>query len=174
MLIDFLSPNGGLINTIIQALGFESKYFIIDPKWFRTIYIASEIWSTMGYSAIVYLAAIAGVDQSLYEAARVDGCGRLKAIWHITIPSILPTIATMFILKSGSMFSIGYEKVLLLYTPTTYKVADIFSTYVYRKGLLERNYSYAAAVGLFEAFVSLALLLIANKMSKKLTDQSLW
>lgn len=174
MLIDFLSPNGGLINTIIQALGFEAKYFIIDPKWFRTIFITSEVWSTMGYSAIVYLAAIAGVDQSLYEAARVDGCGRLKAIWHITIPSILPTIATMFILKSGSMFSIGYEKVLLLYTPTTYKVADIFSTYVYRKGLLEANYSYAAAVGLFESFVSLALLLISNKMSKKFAEQSLW
>ena len=174
MVIDFLSPSGGIINTIIKAFGFESKYFIIDPDWFRTIFITSEIWSTMGYSAIIYLAAIAGVDQALYEAARVDGCGRLRAIWYITIPSILPTIATMFILKSGSMFTIGYEKVLLLYTPTTYKVADVFSTYVYRKGLLEANYSYAAAVGLFESFVALTLLLITNKMSKKLSDQSLW
>ena len=174
MVIDFLSPSRGIINTIIQALGFEAKYFIVEPEWFRTIFIASEIWSTMGYSAIIYLAAIAGVDPALYEAARVDGCGRLRAIWYITLPSILPTIATMFILKSGSMFSIGYEKVLLLYTPTTYKVADVFSTYVYRKGLLESNYSYAAAVGLFESFVALSLLLISNKMSKKLTDQSLW
>lgn len=174
MLIDFLSPNGGLINQIIGALGFESKYFIIDPKWFRTIFIASEIWTTMGYGAIVYLAAIAGVDPALYEAAKVDGCGRIRAIWNITLPSILPTIATMFILKSGSMFSIGYEKVLLLYTPTTYKVADIFSTFVYRKGLLERNYSYAAAVGLFESVVALCLLIISNKLSKKLTEQSLW
>jgi putative aldouronate transport system permease protein len=174
MVIDFLSPGRGIINTIIEALGFEPKYFIIDPKWFRTIFIASEIWSTMGYSAIIYLAAIAGVDQTLYEAARVDGSSRLKSIWYITLPSILPTIATMFILKSGAMFSIGYEKVLLLYTPTTYKVADVFSTYVYRKGLLERNYSYAAAVGLFESIVALTLLLITNKISKKLTEQSLW
>ncbi len=174
MVIDFLSPSHGIINTFLQALGLEAKYFIIDPKWFRTIFIASEIWSTTGYSAIIYLAAIAGVDPSLYEAAKVDGCSRLRAIWHITLPSILPTVATMFIIKSGSMFSIGYEKVLLLYTPTTYKVADIFSTYVYRKGLLEANYSYAAAVGLFESFVALFLLLISNKMSKKLTEQSLW
>lgn len=174
MVIDFLSPNRGIINTVIQALGFESKYFIVDPKWFRTIYIASEIWSTMGYSAIIYLAAIAGVDQTLYEAARVDGSGRLKSIWYITLPSILPTIATMFIIKSGNMFSIGYEKVLLLYTPPTYKVADVFSTFVYRKGLIEANYSYAAAVGLFESIVALTLLLITNKMSKKLTEQSLW
>lgn len=174
MVIDFLSPSGGIINTMIKAFGFESKYFIIDPKWFRTIFITSEIWSTMGYNAIIYLAAIAGVDQELYEAARVDGCGRLRGIWYITLPSILPTIATMFILKSGTIFTIGYEKVLLLYTPTTYKVADVFSTYVYRKGLLEANYSYAAAVGLFESFVALTLLLITNKMSKKLSDQSLW
>lgn len=174
MLIDFLSPSKGIINTIITALGFEAKYFMIDPKWFRTVYIASEIWSTMGYSAIIYLAAIAGVDQTLYEAAKVDGSGRIKSIWYITLPSILPTIATMFIIKSGSMFTIGYEKILLLYTPTTYKVADVFSTYVYRKGLLESNFSYAAAVGLFESVVALCLLLVSNKMSKKLTDQSLW
>lgn len=174
MVIDFLSPSKGIINSIIGALGFEPKYFIIDPKWFRTIYIASEIWTSMGYGAIIYLAAIAGVDQALYEAARVDGCGRLKAIWYITLPSILPTITTMFIIRSGSMFSVGYEKVLLLYTPTTYKVADVFSTYVYRKGLLEANYSYAAAVGLFESVVALVMLLLSNKLSKKLTENSLW
>ncbi len=174
MVIDFLSPSKGLINSIIGALGFEPKYFIIDPKWFRTIYIASDIWTSMGYGAIIYLAAIAGVDQALYEAARVDGCGRLKAIWYITLPSILPTITTMFIIRSGSMFSVGYEKVLLLYTPTTYKVADVFSTYVYRKGLLEANYSYAAAVGLFESVVALVMLLLSNKLSKKLTENSLW
>lgn len=174
MVIDFLSPNHGIINTILGAIGLEKHYFVADPKWFRTIYIASEVWSNLGYSAIIYLAAIAGIDPTLYEAAKVDGCSRLKAIWYITLPSILPTIATMFILKSGNIFRIGYEKILLLYTPTTYKVADVFSTYVYRKGLIESNYSYAAAVGLFESAVALILLLITNKVSKKLSEQSLW
>lgn len=174
MVTDFLSPSHGIINTVISAFGFEKQYFMINPDWFRTIYIGSEIWSTMGYGAIIYLAALAGIDPTLYEAGKVDGCSRFKSIWHITIPGIFPTIATMFILKSGNMFRIGFEKVLLLYTPTTYKVADVFSTYVYRKGLLESNYSYAAAVGLFESLVALILLLVTNKISKKLSEQSLW
>lgn len=174
MVIDFLSPSHGVINNILAALGFERQYFMIKPEWFRTVYISSEIWSTTGYGAIIYLAALSGIDPTLYEAGRVDGCGRLRAIWHITIPGIFPTIATMFILKSGNMFRIGFEKVLLLYTPTTYKVADIFSTYVYRKGLLESNYSYAAAVGLFESAVALVMLLITNRISRELSEQSLW
>ncbi len=174
MVIDFLSPNHGIINTLLSAIGMEKHYFIADPKWFRTIYITSEIWSNMGYSAIIYLAAIAGIDPTLYEAAKVDGCSRVRSIWYITLPSMLPTIATMFILKSGNIFRIGYEKILLLYNPTTYKVADVFSTYVYRKGLLESNYSYAAAVGLFESAVALILLLITNRVSRKLSEQSLW
>jgi len=174
MVIDFLSPSTGMINNILAALGFERQYFIIKPEWFRTIYIASEVWSTMGYDAIIFLAALSGIDPALYEAARVDGCGRFRSIWHITIPGIFTTIATMFILKSGNMFRIGYEKVLLLYTPTTYKVADVFSTYVYRKGLLESNFSYAAAVGLFESVVALIMLLTTNKLSKKISEQSLW
>lgn len=174
MVTDFLSPSHGIVNTVLAALGLEKHYFMIDPAWFRTVYIVSEIWSTMGYSAIIYLAALAGIDPTLYEAAKVDGCTRFKGIWHITLPSILPTVATMFILKSGNMFRIGFEKVLLLYTPTTYKVADVFSTYVYRKGLLESNYSYAAAVGLFESLVALILLLITNRVSKRISEQSLW
>ncbi len=174
MVTDFLSPGHGIVNTLLKAIGLQPHYFLIDPAWFRTIYIASEIWSGMGYGAIIYLAALSGIDPSLYEAARVDGCKRFRSIWHITLPSMMPTIATMFILKSGNMFRIGYEKVLLLYTPTTYKVADVFSTYVYRKGLLETNYSYAAAVGLFESLVALILLLATNRISKKLSEQSLW
>jgi putative aldouronate transport system permease protein len=174
MAIDFLSPSRGVINNIIAALGFERHYFVIDPDWFRTIYISTEIWSGMGYGAIIYLAALAGIDPTLYEAGKVDGCSRFRSIWHITLPGIFPTIATMFILKSGNVFRIGFEKVLLLYTPTTYKVADVFSTYVYRKGLLESNYSYAAAVGLFESVVALIMLLATNKISKKLSEQSLW
>lgn len=174
MVIDFLSPSRGLINNLISAVGFERQYFMIKPEWFRTVYIASDIWSTMGFGAIIYLAALSGVDPTLYEAGRVDGCSRFRAMWHITLPGIFPTIATMFILKSGNMFRIGFEKVLLLYTPTTYEVADVFSTYVYRKGMLESNYSYAAAVGLFESIVALIMLLITNTISKKLSEQSLW
>ncbi|MFS0836564.1 ABC transporter permease [Paenibacillus sp. 1P03SA] len=174
MIIDFLSPTRGLLNTMIEALGFSRKYFLIDPEWFRTIYVSSEIWATIGYDAIIYLAAIAGVSPTLYEAARVDGCTRFQMMRYITIPSILPTITIMFILKTGAMFRIGYEKVLLLYNPMTYDVADVFSTYVYRKGLLETNYSYAAAVGLFEALVALVMLLVSNMISRRAGGSSLW
>ncbi|GKS14068.1 ABC transporter permease [Paenibacillus chitinolyticus] len=174
MIIDFLSPTRGLLNTIIEALGFTRTYFLIDPEWFRTIYVSSEIWATIGYDAIIYLAAIAGVSPTLYEAARVDGCTRFQMMRYITIPSILPTITIMFILKTGAMFRIGYEKVLLLYNPMTYDVADVFSTYVYRKGLLETNYSYAAAVGLFEALVALVMLLVSNMISRRAGGSSLW
>ncbi|WP_419874845.1 ABC transporter permease [Candidatus Pristimantibacillus sp. PTI5] len=174
MIIDFLSPNNGLFNQMIAALGFEKKYFLIDPNWFRPIYVISEIWGTMGYEAIIYLAAIAGISPTLYEAARVDGASRFRMLRHITLPGLLPTLLIMFILKTGSMIRIGYEKVLLLYNPLTYDVADVFSTYVYRKGLLESNYSYAAAVGLFEALVAMVMLLAANYLSKRIGGNGLW
>ncbi|GAB6928440.1 sugar ABC transporter permease [Paenibacillus sp. JCM 10914] len=174
MIIDFLSPNQGILNQLIAALGFEKKYFLIDPNWFRTIYVASDIWANVGYEAIIYMAAIAGISPSLYEAAKVDGAKRRHMIFKITIPAIMPTIIIMFILKTGSMLRIGYEKVLLLYNPMTYEVADVFSTYVYRKGLLEANYSYATAVGLFEALVAMILLLSSNFISKRLGGSGLW
>lgn len=174
MVIDFLSPSHGIINTIIEALGFEKIYFMIKPEWFRTIYIGSDIWAGIGSGAIIYLAALAGVDPTLYEAGKVDGCNRFHAMFYITLPSILPTITTMFILRAGNMFRIGYEKILLLYNPTTYEVADVFSTYVYRKGLLELNYSYGAAAGLFESVVALIMIYLANTLSRKLSENSLW
>lgn len=174
MVIDFLSPSSGAINNIIAALGFEKVYFMIKPEWFRTIYVASDIWQNMGYGAILYLAAISGIDPSLYEAGEIDGCGRLRAMFNITLPSIFPTVATMFIIKSGSIIRVGFEKVMLLYGPTTYSVADVFSTYVYRKGLQEMNYSFGAAVGLFEALIALIFVIGANTISKKLSEQSLW
>jgi putative aldouronate transport system permease protein len=174
MVTDFLSPGHGIINTIIASLGFEKIYFMIKPEWFRTVYIASDIWANIGFGAIIYLAALAGVDPTLYEAGKMDGCSRFHAMWYITLPSIMPTIATMFILKAGNMFRIGYEKILLLYNPTIYETADVFSTFVYRKGLLESNYSYAAAVGLFESVIALVMIVLANKISKKLSENSLW
>jgi len=174
MVIDFLSPTHGVINTALQALGFKSIYFLAEPGWFRTVYVTSDIWQYMGYEAIIYLAAIAGIDPTLYEAAKVDGAKRFHMMRYITIPSIMPTILVMFVIKSGNVFRIGYEKVLLLYNPATYEVADVFSTFVYRKGLLETNYSYAAAVGLFEAIIALIMLLFTNLLSKKAGGRGLW
>ncbi|MEK4250557.1 ABC transporter permease [Paenibacillus sp. FSL W7-1287] len=174
MIIDFLSPTNGIINRLLVMLGFESKYFLIDPNWFRPIYILSEIWTNAGYESIVYLAAIAGISPTLYEAAKVDGASRFKMIFNVTLPSILPTVLIMLILKTGNMITIGYEKVLLLYNTMTYEVADVFSTFVYRKGLLANDYSYGAAVGLFEAFVAMALLLISNYASKRMGGSGLW
>lgn len=174
MITDFLSPSNGIINKIIAALGFEKIYFLVNPDYFRSIYVVSDIWAQMGYEAIIYLAAIAGISPTLYEAARVDGAGRFRQMWSVTIPSILPTILIMFILKTGSMIRIGYEKVLLLYNPMTYEVADVFSTFVYRKGLLEKSYSYAAAVGMFEASIALVMVLGANFISKRLGGKGLW
>lgn len=174
MIIDFLSPSHGLINQILHSLGFEKQYFMINPDWFRTIFVTSGIWNQMGYQSIIYLAAIAGINPALYEAAKVDGCKRHHMMVYVTLPSMMPTILVMLILNIGNMIRIGYEKVLLLYNPMTYDVADVFSTFVYRIGLLEANYSYAAAVGLFEALIALVLLTFANVMSRRFGGRSLW
>ncbi|RIX49333.1 sugar ABC transporter permease [Paenibacillus nanensis] len=174
MIIDFLSPTNGVVNKVLNMFGVESKYFLIDADWFRPIYILSEIWTNSGYESIVYLAAIAGISPTLYEAAKVDGASRFRMMFNVTLPSIMPTILIMLILKTGQMITIGYEKVLLLYNTMTYEVADVFSTFVYRKGLLANDYSYGAAVGLFEAFVAMALLLISNYVSKRLGGNGLW
>jgi len=174
MAIDLLSPNNGIVNRILQAFGQEKIYFITQPNWFRTIFIGSDIWQNMGFSAIIYIAALSGIDPGLYEAAKIDGCGRMKSIINITIPCLMPTIITMLILKSGQVFRIGYEKVLLLYTPLTYEVADVFGTFVYRRGIIQAEYSFAAAVGLFESLVALTMVIVTNHLSKKASSYSLW
>lgn len=174
MVIDMLSPSTGIINQIIKAFGGEPIYFMVKPEWFRTVYITSGIWSGFGHSAVIYIAALSNIDSQLYEAARIDGCTRLKMIWHVTLPGIVPTIVTMFILGIGNIIKAGGEKVLLLYNPATYEVADTFNTYVYRKGILETNYSYSTAVGLFESVVALILIMITNYVSKKVGETSLW
>lgn len=174
MVIDFLSPNRGMINQFISFIGFEKIYFLIAPEWFRTIYVASDIWATLGYGAIIYLAAIAGISPTLYEAARMDGAKRWHMIRYITLPSLMPTVLIMFIINAGNMFRIGYEKILLLYNPMTYEVADVFSTFVYRKGLLETNYSYASAVGIFEAGIALIMLILTNILSRRVGGKGIW
>jgi len=174
MTIDILSPNGGLINKIITFFGGSPIYFMQSPKWFRTVYVASGVWAGTGSSAIIYLAALAGVDPSLYEAARIDGCGRLRMMWNITIPSIMPTIVTMLILNSANIFRVGADKVLLLYNPLTYEVADVFSTYLYRMAFTNHDDGYAAAVGMFESVVCGIILFVTNYLSRKVTNESLW
>jgi putative aldouronate transport system permease protein len=173
MVIDFLARDG-LVNNILANFGVAPIAFLQDPRWYWFIYVVSGIWQTVGWGSIVYLAAITMIDPALYEAARVDGAGRFRQIWHITIPGIIPTIMLLLILRIGTVMSLGYEKTILLYNPLIYETADVISTYVYRKGILGSDYGYSAAVGLFNSVINFALLLIANRMSRRFAESSLW
>lgn len=174
MLMSFLSPIRGIVNIIINFFGGQTINFLSSAKYFRAIYVISEIWQTMGWSAIVYLAAISNVDPGYYEAAKLDGASRLRQIWSITLPCIAPTVATMLILRVGSILDVGLEKVLLLYSPAIYETSDIISTYVYRQGIISGNMSYATAIGLFSSIVNLILLVTANYFSKKFSETGLF
>lgn len=174
IVVNFLAPSNGLINILIDKLGGEKKYFLIKPEYFRTIFITMNIWKEAGFSAIVYIAALSGIDTQLYEAAYLDGAGKFKRVLHVTLPGIMPTITILLILKIGKMLTIGFESIILLYQPVTYKTADVISTYVYRMGLINAQYDYATAVGLFNSLISLLLVIFANKISKSLSETSLW
>lgn len=174
MLFNFLSPTSGIVNKFVMMLGREPISFLNDPKWFRTIYVISSVWQSFGWNSIVYLAAITSIDPQLYEAAKIDGCNRLQQILYITIPGILPTVIILLILRVGSLLNVGYQKIILMYNPATYEVADVISTYVYRRGILGAEYSFAAAVGLFNSVVNFVFLWITNRLSKKTADISLW
>jgi len=175
-MIKELVSAGGPINSLLASFGVEKITFLSVPKWFPAIFTISGVWQSMGWGTILYLAAMANINPSLYEAAAVDGAGHFQRVWHITIPSILPTITTLLILDIGGLVGSGgaFEKVFLLYNPMIYDSADIVSTYVYRMGIGSGNYSYATAVGLFEGLINLTLLTIANFASRKLTDSSLF
>nr|WP_135550837.1 ABC transporter permease subunit [Paenibacillus cymbidii] len=170
----FLSPTFGIVNKGIRAFGFESVNFMVVPGFFRTIYISSEVWQHIGWSSIIYLAAVTAIDPQLYEAAEIDGANRWRKVAHVTFPGILPVIVIMFILNVGQVLEIGFEKVFLLYNAATYETADIISTYVYRVGIIQGNFSYATAIDLFTGVISLVFLLSANTISRKLGDESLW
>ena len=174
MLTTMLSAQNGIFNNAIAALGGERIRFLQEPGMFRTIYIASDAWQSAGWSSIIYLAAIAGVSPELYEAATIDGAGRLGRALHVTLPSILPTITILLVMNMGNLLSVGYEKILLMYNELTYETADVISTYVYRKGILDNDYGYSTAVGLFNSGVNLLLLFAANMLSRKLGEVSLW
>ncbi|NHN32345.1 ABC transporter permease [Paenibacillus agricola] len=173
MVINFLS-NEGMINRLIGLIGLEPVSFLMDANWFRTIYISSEIWQGIGWGSIIYLAALTSVDPQLYEASTIDGANRFQQIRHITLPGIAPVITVMFLLNLGNVMSIGYEKILLLYTGPTYETADVISTYVYRRGLLGNDFSYATAVELFQSVIALCFVVLANRFARKVSETSLW
>ena len=147
---------------------------MMNPDFFQPIYVISEIWQGIGWGSIIYIAAISGISAELYEAARMDGAGRWKQMIHVTIPGILPTIITMLILRIGNMMSLGFEKIILLYNSSIYETADVISTYVYRKGLLDQSYSFSTSVGLFNSVINLVLLVLANRICKRITEHGLW
>jgi ABC-type polysaccharide transport system, permease component len=173
IVVNFLS-NSGPINDIIVSLGGQRIQFLMRSEMFRTIYIGSGIWQNVGWNSIIYFAAISGVDQQQYEAATIDGAGRFKQVIHVTIPAIIPTVTIMLIMAVGGMLSVGYEKILLLYNGATYETADVISSYVYRKGIEGANYSYSAAVGLFQSVIGFIFLWGANKFSTIVGESSLW
>lgn len=166
--------SGGFINEIAQFFGYSGKPMLSNSGLFVPIYVISAIWQGMGWDSILYIAALAGINQELYEAAEIDGAGRFQQLLHITLPGIAPTIVIMFILRMGSLMNVGYEKVILLYNPLTYQTADVISSYVYRMGIEKMSYSYSTAVGLFNSAINVLLLIITNWFSKKVSDTSLF
>lgn len=173
MVLDFLARDGVLTNMLV-ALGATPDAVMNNPDWFRRIYVGSEIWQSIGWGSIIYLASLAGINPSLYEAARIDGANRWQQLLHITLPGLLPITMTLLILRLGQLMSVGFEKIILLYNPSTYETADVISTYVYRHGILDANYSYAAAVGLFNSAIALVLLVAANALSRRWSGNSIW
>jgi putative aldouronate transport system permease protein len=169
-----LTSLDGTVNQVVEALGGKAIPFMQEAGWFRTIYVSSEVWQTVGWGTILYLAALTTIDEQLYEAARIDGANRLQQTWHVTLPSILPVTVTLLILNIGTFMAVGFEKILLLYNPLTYDTADVISTYLYRVGLESNNFSYATAIGLFEALIGLTLIMSANAISRRVVGASLW
>lgn len=172
---EILSPSTGLLNTFLQdTFGMTPVYYMNEPQYFRLLYVLTDTWQFTGWTAIIYLAAITGISNDLFEAATIDGASRFQQILYVTIPSILPTIMVMFILSVGRLLSLGFEKVLLMYTPTNSAVSDIIDTLVYRTGLANQNYSYATAIGLFSGIIGVILVTGSNYLSRKTTGDSIY
>lgn len=174
LIMDFCNSRGVIASIVAMFHGEKAQNLLGSPEYWRPVYIISGLWKELGFGSIIYLAALSGVDQQLYEAAELDGANRFQQTIHVTLPGIAPTIIIMLILKIGQIMSVGYEKTILLYNPQVYETADIISSYVYRKGLLEFNYGYSTAVGMFNSVVNFILLVSANFFSKKFTETSLF
>jgi putative aldouronate transport system permease protein len=173
ILKDFTSSEG-VINDVVAFFGGERMTFLLEPSLFRTVYVSSGIWQNIGWGTIIFLAALTGIDQEQYEAAKIDGAGRWKQMTHVTLPGLMPTIIILLILDIGRMMNVGFEKIILLYNPGTYETADVISSYVYRVGLQDFNYSFSSAVGLFNSVINFVLLISSNWLSRKFNDTSLW
>ncbi len=173
MLLLFLKSDG-MINQIIMLFGGTPINFIAEPAWFKSLYVFSDVWQTMGWSSIIYIAALAAVDPAQHEAAMMDGASKFQRIIHINIPAIMPTIVILFILNAGSVMSVGFEKVFLMQNDLNMSASDVISTFVYRSGILEAQYSFSAAVGLFNSIINFILLVMVNRIAKKVSETSLW
>lgn len=172
--INMLSPSIGVVNILLSRLGFERVYFMAKAEYFPPIFTLLNIWKTAGFNAIIYIAALTSIDPTLYEASKIDGAGKIAQLFSITLPSIVPTIVVMLVLKVGNMLNVSYETVLLLYQPATYSTADVISTYVYRTGMIIQDFGLSTAVGLFNAVLGCLLIYFANKAAKKITETGLW
>jgi putative aldouronate transport system permease protein len=174
MMIQFLSPSTGVINKFIEMAGGTATEFMAKEEWFKALYIISTMWQRTGWASVVYLAALAGIDVELHEAAAIDGAGKFSRIMHINIPCILPTIITMFILNCGQIMSVGFEKAYLMQNPLNLGRSEIISTYIYKVGLLGAQFSFTSAVGVFNSVLNFAIILAANALCKKISETSLW
>ena len=174
MLKLFLSPTVGIVNYMLEALGFEAVNFLSRADMFRNVYVWSDIWQHTGWNSVIYIAALSGIDPELHEAATVDGASRLKRIWHIDLPGIMPTVIILLILSTGNIINVGFEKVYLLQNDLNVSVSEVIATYAYKVGLQKAEYSYSAAVGFFNSVVTLTLLIIVNFISRRVTETSLW
>ena len=174
IVITAFSPSAGIVNTVLGWFGMDPVYFLTKPEWFRPIFIGTGIWQEAGFQSIVYLAAIASISPTLYESAVVDGASRWQMMWKITLPSIMPTIIIMLIIRIGSMLEVSFEMIILLYQPSTYQTGDVVNTFIYRQGIQGGQYDLAAAAGLFNAVVAFILVMTANTLSKRLSRTSLW
>ena len=170
---DFTSTNG-VIASIVSALGGTPRNYASDPASFRAVFVISEIWQEIGFNSIIFLSALSGVNEELYEAAEIDGAGRIAQLFHVTIPGIAATIIIMFILRCGALMTVNFEKILLLYSPATYETADVIQTYVYRIGIIKQKIGYSTAVGLFNSIIGLVLIVVANNVSRKYTEISMF
>ncbi|NOU74912.1 ABC transporter permease subunit [Paenibacillus sp. LMG 31458] len=173
-IIKDFTVSDGVLNDVIVFFGGERTTFLLEPSFFRSVYVSSGVWQHIGWGTIIFLAALTGIDQEQYEAAKIDGAGRWKQMTNVTLPGLMPTIIILLILEIGRMMNVGFEKIILLYNPGTYETADVISSYVYRVGLQDFNYSFSSAVGLFNSMINFILLICSNWLSRKFNDTSLW
>lgn len=173
MIIAFLSPSTGIINHMLSLFGIQPRAFMEDPSWFRSIYVFSGVWQSAGWNSVIYLAALSGVDQQLHESAQIDGASRLQRLWYINLPVLVPTMVILLIMNFGGIMEVGFEKVLLMQNPLNMETANVISTFTYQTGLLNAQYSYAAAIGLFNAAINASLLLFVNWLARKYSETSL-